>query len=132
MMIFDPWKKFLVFRDEKVTTDLMRRVAQEAEQHFKDEMMAPKSGVMYNRRGRKHRASAPGEFPANETGRLRNSIDSRYSATEAVVGSNMEYSKYLREGTRFMERRKMSDDALSEVVPGVMSTLRGWIRFKHV
>ena len=82
----------------------------------------PKTGRLYRlkRNGRivKHRASAPGEAPANFTGSLRRSID-----FDVVGGDRMEfgvksefenrkgtpagvdYGKYLEEGTPKMEKR---------------------------
>jgi phage gpG-like protein len=58
--------------------------------------------------------SAPGALPGSETGGLLGSISSYATNSEAVVGSGMPYSRYLRNGTRYMARRKMSDNALQE------------------
>lgn len=48
-----------------------------------------------------HRASAPGEAPATMTGRLVNSIefDVDDQTLEAVIGTNLDYGRYLELGT---------------------------------
>lgn len=60
----------------------------------------PRTGRVYTFRGRKHQASAPGEVPANRTGRLAKSV--RYEATghhTLVFGEDAEYAGYLEDGT---------------------------------
>lgn len=60
----------------------------------------PKTGRIYTFRGRQHQASAPGESPANRTGKLAKSSDYKVrSAWEMVIGETAEYAKYLEEGT---------------------------------
>lgn len=131
MMSFKPWRQFYARTDDRVKLRFMKQVAKGAEDYFRKEMVTAKSGVVYYKAGKRHQASAPNEFPANETGRLRASISSRYNIREASVGSNMPYSRWLREGTKFMQRRKMSDDALKDTVEKALPTLRGFIRFKY-
>lgn len=75
-------------------------------------MLGPKYGRLYYRPGRVHRASAPGQFPANDYGLLRKSIRSETTKDSATVGSNMPYSLFLRDGTVNMAPRKMSKEAL--------------------
>lgn len=60
----------------------------------------PRTGRVYTFRGRKHQASAPGEVPANRTGRLAKSV--KYKATghhTMVFGEEAEYAGYLENGT---------------------------------
>lgn len=63
------------------------------------------TGRMYG----KHRASAPGEPPATDTGRLASSITFTGSVQskkiEAEVSSIVEYAPYLEYGTRRMAKR---------------------------
>jgi hypothetical protein len=71
----------------------------------KKQMRSPKSGRTYKRgkRGRDHVASAPGEAPAVDTGRLvadGSFYKKMISPTELIGGSNVIYSKYLEYGTR--------------------------------
>ena len=75
----------------------------------KKQMRASKSGRTYKRgkKGRDHVASAPGEAPAVDTGRLINSsiYKKNISPLELVVGSNVKYSEYLEFGTRKIKPR---------------------------
>lgn len=62
-----------------------------------------------------HRASAPGEPPASETGALLASISHKVDVADTVfatIGSDKEYSIYLELGTRFMEPRPFLRPAL--------------------
>jgi hypothetical protein len=68
-----------------------------------------KSGRLYigrDRLGRRrpHRASAPGETPANRTGTYRKSLDARISR-DLTMGLSAPYSGYLEGGTPRMEAR---------------------------
>lgn len=54
-----------------------------------------KTGKKYKRRGIEHRASAPGEYPASDTGGLAGSIRINRGFLEADVGSDKIYAKYL-------------------------------------
>jgi hypothetical protein len=132
--VFTPWRNFMAWRDRKVTTDFMRRTAKEVEKEYRDAIInPPKTGRMYNRRGKRHQASKPySEYPANETGRLAASVKSDSDAHSLTVGTTMYYGKFLREGTRKMARRKMSDNALRMCVPRALARLRGWVVWKNV
>lgn len=75
----------------------------------KKQMRASKSGRTYKRGkgGRDHVASAPGEAPAVDTGRLINSsiYKRQVNPLQIVVGSNVKYSEYLEFGTRRIKPR---------------------------
>lgn len=75
-------------------------------------------------------ASTPSQYPAIRSGKLRASIGTRVTDSEMTIGSNMFYSIFLREGTRRMARRKMSDDALKE---GMRSAgrLNHWVEWSR-
>ena len=67
-----------------------------------------KSGVMYQMYNprREHRASAPGEAPASDTGNLVSKIIvNQISQDITSVESNADYSAYLEYGTSKMEAR---------------------------
>ena len=60
----------------------------------------PKSGFVYNSRGKQHQASAPGEAPATDTGTLVSSISfSQLSKLSAEVVSRLPYAYFLEFGT---------------------------------
>lgn len=69
----------------------------------------PASGILYQKYGprREHRASAPGEAPATDTGGLVNSgfheLDE--SALEVSIGFAKLYAAMLEYGTRMMAKR---------------------------
>ncbi len=70
----------------------------------------PKTGKFYRVRGRKrkHRASAPGQAPANITGKLRNSVGFQISGSDRMefgYRDSVDYGKYLERGTSRMEPR---------------------------
>jgi HK97 gp10 family phage protein len=78
-------------------------------------LKGPKTGRIYVRRGRiRHRASAPGQPPASDTGTLVRSIVMDVDATKLTVsvGSNVKYAPYLELGTRRMKARPFLSLAL--------------------
>lgn len=56
-----------------------------------------KTGRVYNFRGRKHRAGAPGEYPAKRTGDLGRSIDFDAHKFRLEFGTNSPYAKFLQQ-----------------------------------
>lgn len=65
-----------------------------------------KTGRMYKRRTIMHRASAPGEAPASDTGRLVNSINGKLKGRlTAVIEATAAYARHLEYGTRKMAAR---------------------------
>ena len=67
-----------------------------------------KSGVMYQKYNprREHRASAPGQSPASDTGNLVSKIIVKQKSRNRVnVESNANYSAYLEYGTSKMQPR---------------------------
>lgn len=70
----------------------------------------PKTGTVYQRGNIRHQASAPGEAPATDTGRLVNSIyfdkaRGVFGSVVATVGSKIVYALHLEYGTRRMKAR---------------------------
>lgn len=76
----------------------------------------PKTGRMYVRRGVAHQASAPGEPPATDTGRLVTSIVSDVErdgrSVVGIVEARTEYAVHLEYGTRNMAPRPFMLPAL--------------------
>jgi HK97 gp10 family phage protein len=84
----------------------------------------PRTGRVYTFRGRKHQASAPGEVPANRTGKLAKSVG--YEATghhTLVFGEEAEYAGYLENGTKKMAPRPHLQVAVNEMQTVTMQTL---------
>lgn len=59
----------------------------------------PKTGRVYKRGKVEHRASAPGQAPATDTGTLVGSIYFENGRLSATVGSRLAYAYYLEFGT---------------------------------
>jgi len=57
----------------------------------------PKTGRLYKRGGVKHRASAPGEYPAANLGALMRSVDTEVNelSLHVDVGTALKYGEYL-------------------------------------
>ena len=66
----------------------------------------PHTGKLYRRGDVVHRASAPGQAPASDTGALLDSIyHEREGRLTAVAGSRMAYAAYLEFGTTKIDPR---------------------------
>lgn len=70
-------------------------------------------------RNKPHRASAPGQAPATDTGELIASIivDNRRNSIE--VGATAKYAPWLEDGTRGMESRPFLEPALDKELSGI-------------
>lgn len=80
----------------------------------------PKHGALYHG----HRASAPGEPPAIDTGNLLNSITHRMTGpTEGEVAVGAEYGVYLEMGTRRQAPRPFLGPAVEKVWPEFVKAL---------
>lgn len=123
--------KFLlkVFMAERATNLALRYAWRQAGVIVTDKLRyiirnGPRTGRVYTIRGRKHQASAPGEAPANRTGRLAKSVD--YIATghhTLQVGEKAEYAGWLENGTKKMAPRPHLQVAVTETQTKVMDTL---------
>ena len=124
---FKGWSKFFAQKNQRVVRSWLQTVGDQAQRVFTAGLLGAHSGQIYRRRGGTHRASAPGEYPANDTGNLLASLRQKTSDTEATIGTNVFYAKFLREGTRKMARRKMSDNAIVEGAKRAKPASRGWV-----
>lgn len=135
MFVFTPWRHFRAFRNRAVTTAFMKQVATEGENTLRKGILSPpKTGRIYKRKRGSHQASvnrSAAEYPANDTGALAKSVRKVYTATKAEIGTNMFYSKFLRNGTRKMERRKMSDTAMKLAIAKSRFKLRRWAGWRR-
>lgn len=75
----------------------------------------PKTGRIYRRRGVEHQASAPGQAPASDTGRLVQSGKTEYDRAnlEGTASWSTAYAEPLENGTETMEPRPYARPALT-------------------
>lgn len=78
-----------------------------------------KSGIVYEKTSpkRTHKASAPGEAPATDTGLLANSIQADIEGRQATVFTNTEYAPWLEFGTQSIEPRPFMFPAMEQERP---------------
>ena len=91
----------------------------------------PASGRTYKKSNptRTHTASAPGQPPMSDTGRLANSITfDRLGDLTATVGSNLNYAPWLEYGTSRMAARPFFRPAVERMRPIYIGKLEDIIR----
>ena len=92
----------------------------------------PKTGRTYKkyRPKRTHRASAPGEAPATDTGRLLNSIRARTAKKKLTIEvmAGTKYARWLEYGTRRIKPRPFLRRALREKRVEVTEIVQDYIR----
>lgn len=92
---------------------------------MKSEMSSPKSGRWYGA----HRASAPYEAPAVDTGALINSLFvSRLDWHTVMVGVGAEYGLYLELGTRSMSPRPFLSPAIAAIKQEFEEAIRNAVK----
>ncbi|AWM37020.1 hypothetical protein GobsT_50790 [Gemmata obscuriglobus] len=92
-----------------------------------------KTGRVYTRRSVTHQASAPGEAPASDTGRLVNSINSALNASElestVTAGEGaVKYAAMLEFGTRHVAARPFMFPALEQNKAWITERLAAAVR----
>ena len=112
---FKAWAPFHAKYDKRAFKRWLQIVARESEKAFKGGMKGYPP------------ASSPGQYPAIRTGALRASIRTRVTDNAVEISSNRPYSGYLRSGTRKMQRRKMSDNALKEGIEKAKRLSKKWV-----
>lgn len=104
--------------DDEVIAAWIEERLNDGRNTFIRHMSGSHSGRTY-RRGKSgsHTASAPGDWPATDSGRLASSTDYQMTGPrEGTLGSDIEYAVYLTLGTYKMGPRQMYQEALQEVM----------------
>ena len=84
----------------------------------------PKTGRVYRFRGMDHQASAPGEAPANRSGRLVKSFNYNvHGPLQMEVGESAPYAGFLEDGTGRMKPRPHLIRAINETQGDVVRIL---------
>lgn len=93
-------------------------------------MNTPKTGRLYVTRGRKHQASAPGEPPASDTGRLVNSrtVEDFAGEHRSRLTYRTEYALMLEAGTQKMAPRPFAAPAVANKGQEVREAVEAEIR----
>jgi phage gpG-like protein len=105
---------------DKELAAIVRGTAQNVRTHaIKSVQRGPKTGEVYTKTNpkRTHRASAPGQAPATDTGRLANSLKADIQGIRATVFTNVDYAPFLEFGTRTIEPRPFLFPALEQERP---------------
>lgn len=91
----------------------------------------PATGVIYEKYNprRTHQASAPGEAPATDTGRLANSVVTEDSGPlEVEVLTEVEYGPYLEFGTRNIAQRPNWVPSVEDELPKFLRRVEAALR----
>ena len=101
---------------EKGIRNAFYEIGKENQRYLQRRILAKdKTGKIYPYKGGSHRASAPGEFPANRSGNLRKSVGYVLQGSSSLeFGVEAEYGKYLEEGTKHIKPRKLVGETARE------------------
>ena len=101
--------------------EAFRRVGTDLKKEFKKEVKTgKKTGRLYG----SHRASAPGETPANLSGHYVKSISTRLGASQLVFGNSAKYASYLEKGTKRMKPRPGLRNTIKSREGNILKTLK--------
>ena len=99
-----------------------------AKEMKKSILSGSKSGRQYFINGRRHQSSAPGQAPANSTGKLVRSIKVTKIDGGHEVKIDADYAAYLEYGTSRMRPRPFILPALLKVKRNLLTKLKGLTR----
>jgi HK97 gp10 family phage protein len=83
-----------------------------------------KSGKTYTRNGMSHQSSAPGQPPANDTGKLIESIKVEKRKNTSTLKIDADYAGYLEYGTSKMRPRPFILPALMKIKKKLMTMIK--------
>lgn len=119
---------------ETVVVDTINDLAMDThEKAVRGIQRGPASGQTYKRGARTHTASAPGEYPMSDTGRLASSVQftvATKTKPQAIVGTNIVYGPYLEFGTSKMSARPWLMPSFQKAVVGVGAELKAKLKGK--
>lgn len=128
---FIPWRKFWPKRFKQVDRRYLTNIAYSAASAMRKGMRGAHKGSVAKRQdGTLFNRSTPDEFPAVDSGKLIASMRTHVRSDEAGIGTNVFYSKFLREGAKHLARRRMSDTALRRAREGNPFP-RGWVAWNR-
>lgn len=118
-------REFSINADREIAA-AVNGTAQNIRAHaIKSIMRGPKTGETYKKTKpkRTHKASAPGQAPATDTGRLAGSIQADVSGRRAEVYTNAAYAAPLEFGTTTIEPRPFMVPAMEKERPAFIKRL---------
>lgn len=113
---------------DKELKAIVQGTAQNIRTHaIKSILRGTKSGIEYQKYSprRKHRASAAGEAPASDTGRLAGAIRADIEGRQAEVVADTEYAAWLEFGTQEIDPRPFMVPAMERERPKWEERLNG-------
>lgn len=112
------------FKIDQAVTRGLRKSGKEVNDNIKSKLSTgSRSGRVYIVRGRAHKASAPGEYPAKMTGKLVSAQQYRVSNKQLIFGNSASYSAYLEDGTTKMAPRTFLKPLVEEKVGDIGKNL---------
>ena len=85
-------------------------------------LQSAKTGKKYS--SMRLRSSSAGEYPANQTGRLRRGLGYQMQGqTRVYVGNRVHYSRYVANGTRNMSARRFIKEAMRDNLNKIYETI---------
>lgn len=113
---------------EEAVVDTINDIAMDTQQEaVRGIQRGPASGRTYKRGTVTHTASAPGQFPMSDTGRLASNVEfeiATKSRKVAVVGTNIAYGPHLEFGTSKMAARPWLMPSFRKASEGVDKELK--------
>ena len=86
----------------------------------------PKTGIKY--RSLRVRSSKAGEYPANQTGKLRRSVGFEVQGTKRLfVGAGAKYAGFLAFGTKRMQKRAFIGNVIQDNIIKTYDTIQNSI-----
>lgn len=113
---------------EEVIEDTITDLVMDTHENAVDGIQrGPKTGRIYRRGTVTHQASAPGQYPASDTGRLASNVRFELPSGGNMtgrVGTNIQYGAYLEFGTSRMEARPWLLPSFEKAKVGVEKELK--------